>query len=270
MNEPIFYRAFVPVDHMKSIVKVNGKEYCGYWAKGSYVQHINRMPSPVGDSIKESDIDHLIVYSGSADWNMPRQVCFEKVLPETVCRQVLINERLGDIFEHDIIKFKSFNKLGHFSVMIGEVLFDAKCGATMVRVGNTKSHGITLFGNMIDEILGNSFENSLEDFHQPINETKIVNATIISEHFENERGLTHFIDLTTEMGQYVSFGGLHLCGDSCYNWVRKFIEVVGKGSNAHCAGVHVRIKFEDGEPVAIGSINYNDIWLDKRDFLPEQ
>lgn len=269
MSKPIIYRAFASVDHMKTVIKLNSKEYHGYWVKGSYMQHINRMPSPVGDSIKESDIDHFILYSGSADWNMPRQVCFEKVLPETVCRRVMVSEKLGEIFEHDIIKFRSFNKLGKFTTMIGEVLFDDHRNTIMIKIGRARPQSILLNDNLLVSVLGNTFENSLEEFNFHAENTQITKAVIISEHFENERGLTHFVSLTTEDGQYISFGGLHLIGDACYNWMYKFIEVVGKGSTAHCEGVHVLVKIEDGDVVAIGSINY-DLWLDKRDFLSKE
>ena len=269
MPEQIVHRGFVVVDHMKPAIKLNGKTYHGYWATGVYMQHINRMPSPIGDSVRDSDIDHIIVYSGSADWNMPRSVDHEKVISETVCRRVMAHSKLGDIFEHDIIRFRSVNKLGSFVSMTGEVLLDHHTGTTMIKVGKSRPRVMPIFENVIEAVLGNSFECSLEELSPHTNGAQIVNAEIISEHFENERGLTHFVNLMTEDNQYISFGGLHLCGDACYNWMKKFIDVVGKGSTAHCEGVRVRVKIEDEDIVAIGSINYDDVWLDKRNFMED-
>lgn len=266
MSEQIIHRGFVKADHGKSTIKLNGQIIQGYWESGVYMQHINRMPAPAGDPVKDSDIDHLILFSGFADWHMPRKVDSAKVFPETVCRRVMKHSKLGDVFEHDIIRFRAVNNFGEFKSTVGEILLDHHSGTTMIKVGNSRPRIMPIFENVIEAILGNSFESSLEEMGPSAEGIRIVNAEIISEHFENERGLTHFVSLTTEDGQYVSFGGLHLCGDDCYNWMKKFIDVVGKGSTAHCEGVRVRIKIENGEPVAIGSINHDGVWLDVRDF----
>ena len=44
------------------------------WVYGGYHKHIKRQICPIGDSLKEEDIQHLIIVDGFADWNMPRGI----------------------------------------------------------------------------------------------------------------------------------------------------------------------------------------------------
>lgn len=48
---------------------------------GYYMHHINRCLSPIGDSLKEKDVDHIVLSDSFADWNMPQSVRLVKVTP---------------------------------------------------------------------------------------------------------------------------------------------------------------------------------------------
>jgi hypothetical protein len=48
-------------------------------AEGFYFRHVNRQPSPIGDSLKPEDIDECIVTDGSADWELEPPVRLLKV-----------------------------------------------------------------------------------------------------------------------------------------------------------------------------------------------
>lgn len=77
------------------------------WAEGVYFKHHNRQVSPLGDELKPDDIDHLIVRSGFADWNMPRQIQAVPINPATVCEQTdKLDSKKASIWENDIIEFE--------------------------------------------------------------------------------------------------------------------------------------------------------------------
>ena len=65
----------------------------GEWIEGYYMRHENRMLAPMGDTLKDEDVDHIILFSGFADWNMPRDIKYAKVDPSTVCEYTNIDIR---------------------------------------------------------------------------------------------------------------------------------------------------------------------------------
>lgn len=76
------------------------------WVEGGYFHHLNRMVSPIGDSLKDEDHTHYILTNGFSDWNMQRPIEMTEVHPETVGQYT---GRMTDgkrIFEHDIIQFE--------------------------------------------------------------------------------------------------------------------------------------------------------------------
>ena len=88
------------------------KEY--QWAEGAYYKHINRMPCPIGDEVKPEDIDHVIIRSGFADWNMPRQLEVVRVDPNTVCEYIGENDvKNQPIYEYCWVAFPDVGEDGY-------------------------------------------------------------------------------------------------------------------------------------------------------------
>ena len=56
----------------------------GRWVYGSYFKHITRQIAPLGDSLKEEDIEHYIIKNVFTDWNMPKPIDFVMVDGKTV------------------------------------------------------------------------------------------------------------------------------------------------------------------------------------------
>lgn len=96
------------------------------------MRHINRTPAAFNDSIKNEDIEHIILFDSFSDWNMNRSVEYVHVLPETLCRYIGIEDKNGKkIFTGDIVRcytgrickvvfasYKSF--IGYDLIPIGE------------------------------------------------------------------------------------------------------------------------------------------------------
>lgn len=62
---------------MVRVVDENGREI----RRGYYFRWVIRQPSAFDDYTKEEDVRECVVYSKSADWNMPREAKIMEVKP---------------------------------------------------------------------------------------------------------------------------------------------------------------------------------------------
>ena len=138
------------------------KDLNGRWQWGYYVRHEKRQLCVIGDSLKDDEVVHYIIFDGFADWNMPRELEAIEVDPKTVGRYSGIDDRnKKPIFEGDVIRVKSFNddSLVRYVVEFDEGGFCA---------GNYFLQAWLFDGKFEGEIIGNIFDNptALEEIDQ--------------------------------------------------------------------------------------------------------
>ena len=130
-----------------------GAESCGFyegWAVGYYVMHRKRTLCPIGDSLKEEDVEHMVVKDGFSDWNMPRSMEAVEIDPGTICR--CSGEKASNgafVFENDLVEVDG-EMAG--KVMVGEggswwVVPDSVAGMPLPLRKVCEEHDVKVAGN---------------------------------------------------------------------------------------------------------------------------
>ena len=152
-------------DKFLSRGKLLGNEH-GAWVQGAYHIHKKRMLSPIGDSLKDDEIAHLIIQNGFADWNMPRNLEAVQIdhttIGQNTTRKDIHNKT---IYENDIVKV--FGKIGIVEFNFGGWTVKTICGGH-IRWGNREDlwefdpEDIEIIGNIHDnpDILGKDSEEA--------------------------------------------------------------------------------------------------------------
>lgn len=128
------------------------------WIEGYYVKHQKRMICPIGDSLKNEDIDHFIFFDSFADWNMPRTLTLAKIKPETLGKFIgKVDYNGKKIFEGDMLKVMGYDKplLAWWYDSCCSFGFGTKNDMCLY-CNETESHMIEVIGNIYDnpELMG--------------------------------------------------------------------------------------------------------------------
>ena len=294
MYEDIIFRGFHPTDWAKNEIIVNGKVIRGSWVEGTYMKHINRMPCPIGDQVKDEDIEHLILMSDpNADWNMPRNVKQYKVIPETVCIGTPYREKRKDkhnniIFVGDVIYFNMGKLKLPRRYSADEVCLDNGINVYS-GVVKRENHKFVVYGTdlktkqeyepvSLDWIVNDSnldtliitktiFDDASDDTKSLANDNieEIKNGRIIQIDWNCERGLTHYVSIQLEDGSHKLFGGYSLVNNGAYLWMMALMGALGidRFDEKQLIGKYVDVKIVNNEPVAIRGASCLP-WIDVR------
>lgn len=138
----------------------------GEWEYGGYFKHNNRQKCVIGDYDKPEDFDDLIIFSGFADWNMPRPLNCVKVDPTTIGQYTGLIDKNGKmIFEGDILE-AHFDEYSPENATVVKVIWHENGFGT--KQGDFCPDPLCADDCEAWEVIGNIYDNPelLEDVHQ--------------------------------------------------------------------------------------------------------
>jgi uncharacterized phage protein (TIGR01671 family) len=143
--------------------KFRGKTFNGKWVYGYYIRHETRQICPLGDdNLEDNEILHLIAKSGFADWNMPRQLEYTQVIPETVGQFTGKLDKNGkEIYEGDIV-----------------IVTYGKC--------HINKNGLTRQGTIVYDTKTAAFRISVKDSALLVGFYEVSNIEVINNIYESE------------------------------------------------------------------------------------
>lgn len=89
-------------------------------ARGWYVHHECRQVCPLGDSLKPSDVAHLVAVSEGADWNMPRKLSLLEVTPPHRIEPISSRRLFRSGFDPDELSSNQFMYVNWIGSLVDE------------------------------------------------------------------------------------------------------------------------------------------------------
>lgn len=128
----------------------------GEWVEGFYYEHEPPLQCFTTKGQEQEKSKSYILKTGFADWNMPRQVDFIEVIPETVGQFTGKCDMYGtNIFEGDIILWKDWKGV----IRKADVRYDAEWNRFCVWYNGAESAGVNKHLSADIEIVGNIHDN---------------------------------------------------------------------------------------------------------------
>lgn len=136
------------------------------WFYGGYHKHIKRQPYAVNDSLKEEDIQHLIIVDEHADWGLQKSIQIVNVDKSSVGQFTGLYDKNGkEIYEGDIVDIIVYNHIEPEFVDKFIVYYDNNVAGFMFENNKTKlpvCDAKELYEHYYHfeiEVIGNIYEN---------------------------------------------------------------------------------------------------------------